>query len=1596
MTQLFISHSSKNNAEALALSQWLTAEGWDAPFLDFEAQHGIAPGDDWKEQIRNALARCRGFLALVSPDWRQSDWCQREFAVAQYLGEAKIFGLLLHGTSKTELPEGFSSQWQVISLSSGTDLKDVEIRLPKEAVPRTVSFSESALRNLGIGLKRWGLNPELFPWPPAKEPNRVPYRGLAALEADDAGIFFGREAPIADLLAQLRILREAAPSRLMVILGASGAGKSSFLRAGIWKRLERDDRHFLPLPVIRPERAVLTGSNGLVECLWTMRRERKLNWSRRQIEEAVATGAPALQPLLQELAQHCQVQDWDGSDPQPPNLVLAIDQAEELFQAEGTEQGGRFLSLLAELLQADTPKLIVLCTIRSDSYEPLQSAPALADTTQRIFSLPPMPHGAFRQVIEAPVALLKDSPRPLHIEPQLTEALLRDIAEGGAKDALPLLAFTLERLYVDYSADDLLSLKDYQDLGRIAGAIEKAVAAALEHAQRNPKLPNERDECLKLLRRGLIPWMAGIDRHSNLPYRKVARLAQIPEEARALIEHFVEHRLLAKDKNPQGETTIEPAHEALLRQWTTLKGWLEEDTTALATLESVKAASRDWDANKRSPEWLTHAAGRLEDAEALNQRPDLAESFGDVDRAYLAECKAREHVERDRELRQTKELVEQRGRIVRRTRVGLAVASCLLAIAVVLAALAWQARLKAAHGLTQAAERALGRAREQMEADKSNYLAYLAESLSYSSDIAAEEAAIALQQSVSPVLIWAIREHTLEEGAVSRVAAFSPDGGRVLTASWDSTARLLDAATGAALGNPMRHGSAVSSATFSADGLRLVTASFDKTARLWDAETGVALGEPLRHDHGVNSATLSPDGQHVVTTSFNKTAQIWDALSGVPVGMPMVHLNTINSAAFSPDGRRIVTSSFDRTAQLWNGATGATLGTPMRHEGWVSSAKFSPDGLRVVTASSDGTARQWDGESGSAVGKPLSHEEKVNSASFSPDGLRIVTTSMDGTVRQWDALSGVAVSKSMPHKRVTTATFSPDGLRILSASGSHLEAGTAQLWDAVTGGPLGTPMHHDRAVRSPAFSHDGRRLLTAGTDNSVRLWEASSGTAVSMPIRHASPAGFAVFSPDGLRVVTASENGTAQLWDAVSGTALGTTMRHEKAVRSVAFSPDGQRVLTASWDNTARLWDPATGAAISVPMRHEKAINSAAFSPNGQHVVTASADNTARLWDTATGAALGTPMRHAQSVSSAAFSSDGLRVVTSSWDGTARLWNAGSGAALGTPMRHDNPVYSASFSPNGQSVVTAGKILIGGLGAAWIWDAATGERRGIPMRHDKMVNSALFSPDGLRVVTASADNTVRIWDSLTGLAVGAPFQHEKTVYSASFSPDGLRVVTASEDCTVRIWDVGTAQSLVSRVYKDDLLALSGRLVAGDGKLDLIAGPEWTAIIKASKAHAESEVTLKGKVMRWHFAARSTRPISPFSKITVRQHIEREIDWVLEYPQSADPDGPHFSPKILDDAYNLDPGHPLILLALSVFETRPETKALWKRLSFPRFDKDPRLAARAAEILLIDKDPTNARKAAEIALALSSATEEDKDKASAVLTKITTPNTGDTP
>jgi tetratricopeptide (TPR) repeat protein len=706
VARIFLSHSSADNAAAIALRDWLSSQGWDDVFLDLDPERGIAAGERWERALHEAANRCEAVVFLVSRAWLGSRWCLKELTVAFRLSK-RMFGVLIEDIPVGDLPPDLTANWQIVRLVQGADHELFRASQP-DGTEQHVTFSRSGLKALRGGLAKAGLDPRFFEWPPANDPDRPPFPGMRPLEAEDAGIFFGREAPAIEALDKLRGLADLT-SRIFVILGASGAGKSSFLRAGLLPRMARDDRHFMVLPLVRPERAVMSGKSGLITALDTALKSARLPATRAAIAKVLSGQGVETEALFKDLALRARLPDIDGAAAAvPPALVLPIDQGEELFSPDASSEAAAFLTLLARLLKAQGLRLIVVVAMRSDAYEALQAASILEGVEQSTMSLPPMPRGAYATVIEGPAARLKDTERALKIEPALTAALLADLEDGGAKDALPLLAFTLERLFVEHGGDGDLTLAEYRALGGVAGSIKAAVERALTRADADAAVPRDREARLALLRRALIPWMAGIDPETNSPRRRVARLSEIPEEARPLVNHLVTERLLSTEQAfdasgaRRSEATIEPVHEALLRQWGLLGGWLEEEAGALSVANGVKRAASEWEANARSAAWLSHQAGRLEDALALAARPDFAQYFGEADRAYLEAARAADEARRDRELEEARALAEARRvaaerqrQVTARTRVGAVTAGLLACAALAAAYFGWRSAIVA-------------------------------------------------------------------------------------------------------------------------------------------------------------------------------------------------------------------------------------------------------------------------------------------------------------------------------------------------------------------------------------------------------------------------------------------------------------------------------------------------------------------------------------------------------------------------------------------------------------------------------------------------------------------------------------------------------------------------------------------------------------------------------------------------------------------------------------------------------------------------------------------------------------------------------------
>ena len=603
------------------------------------------------------------------------------------------------------------------------------------------------------------------------------------------------------------------------------------------------------------------------------------------------------------------------------------------------------------------------------------------------------------------------------------------------------------------------------------------------------------------------------------------------------------------------------------------------------------------------------------------------------------------------------------------------------------------------------------------------------------------------------------------------------------------------------------HTDGVSSAGFSPDGSRIVTASYDNTAKVWDARSGAEVLTLKGHTSGVfsnavRSAGFSPDGTRIVTAGHDGTAKVWDARSGAEVLTLKAHSGIVTSAGFSPDGTRVVAAGYDGTAEVWDARSGAEVLSLRGHTNVVTSAGFSPDGTRVVTASYDNTAKVWDGRSGADVLTLKGHTGEVNSAGFSPDGTRVVTAGRDSTAKVWDAHTGAELLTLKGHTGgVTSACFSPDGTRIVTAGGDN----TAKVWDARSGAQVLTLKGHTGGVTSACFSPDGARIVTAmwglyGED----VGRIAAAPRSSHSRGHPGGVNSASFQPrDGTRVVTAGDDSTAKVWDARSGAEALTLKGHAGGVTSAGFSPDGTRIVTAGGDQTAKVWDARGGAEVLSLKGHTgivipaddfpadtmfgdipyDAVNSAGFSPDGTRTVTAGGDGTAKVWDARSGAEVLTLKGHAGGVTSAGFSPDGTRVVTASEDRTAQVWDARSGAEVLTLKGHTGTVTSASFRSDGSRVVTASHD-----STAKVWDTTTGAEVLTLKGHTGAVTSASFSPDGMRVVTASRDQTAKVWEARSGAEVLTLKGHTGGLTSARFSPDNTRVVTASHDSTAKVWD----------------------------------------------------------------------------------------------------------------------------------------------------------------------------------------------------------------
>ncbi len=1420
MARIFISHSSSDNEYAIVLRDWLLANGWDDLFLDLDPEQGIVAGEKWKEALKEAAHRCEAVLALVSPEWLKRDWCRAELASAEMLGK-KIFVLLI-GSDSADL---------------ASSLKDAQY----------VDFinDPDAYKRLKAGLKRAGLDPTSFPF---KE-GRRPYPGLPPLEEEDAAIFFGRDAQIVRGLDKLRGLVRSGVERVLFILGASGSGKSSFLRAGLLPRLKLDDTAWLPLPTIRPERAVITGNFGLVEALYRVINETRFKEkldkdiprSRAAIEELVTDRDGGLATILDALREAGRVAGSSGEEIPQPTVVIPVDQGEELFNDEGCEENERFIAILKRTLVRDL-RLLVIVTMRTDSFHQAQNHPVLSTLPHDTYTLARMPEGSYRTVIEGPAKLVKP---PLRIDPELTEALLED---ASGQDALALLAFTLRHLYERHQADNALSLEGYEKLGRLRGVIEAAVKEAFVDGAARGELPKEKQAQLALIRIAFIPHLARINAAGEF-VRRVATRAEIPAEAHPIIDRFADARLLVKDRrriggedenaqqdtrggNLENDTTevIEVAHEALLREWEDLNQALTQEKDFLQDKTRLERDLADWQkaSDEKKPGALLTGNKLARAQDWLIRHP---EGITDDERQFIQASADADAARRNHELEEARKLAEARREaaekqmvVTRRTRIGLIAASVLLVAASVGTVVAWQARNEAEEQTEIAEQQAREAKGRQLGVEARTIMAELrgAEAAERGAALAVEgwrqhPTAAAYQAALS-----AMRQLPISRLAVDARfldVSFNREGTLLAAVADGETVRLLSAADGSEIMR-VEHDAPVSSIAFSEDGSLLATGTANGTGRVIQTVDRDAMTRIDHRGSQVKALKFSPDGSLLAMVSqYSETVRLVRTEDGSEIARVGEGglLYWVSTVAFSPDGSKLAMTKKNGTVWLAKTKDGSKIAR-IEHESSVSSLAFSPDGSQLATIGSRSVRliRTADGSESARLEHRDDFFNRVNflHVAFSPDGSLIALVSDDLSLRRVRTedgtefpsinLSSLSGGKIIEQRNWPIA-FSPDGSLLVTANSS-----AALLVRTKDGAELARVEHSGRVV-SVAFSPDGMLLATAGGDM-ARLIRTKGGEELAN-VKHDGISSV-TFSPDGSKLATAG-GGTVRIVPTSDGSEV-VRLEHGARAEGNAFSLDGSLLATTSQFGTAHLVRTANGAkAANFQDRGLGPATAIALSPDGSLLATGSRDGTVRLINTEDGVELAR-IKHRGTVSTVKFSPDGLLVATGDDYGLVRVTRVADGGEVFTTGQAEK-IASVAFSPDGSLLALAATgqfragykvtemdgspVLSGHWGATYlIPDIAFSPDGILLVTKDRLLRIAdgaevvdfgvrvatvEFIPDSSLVAVGYTDGTARLIGTADGVEV-ARIEHAREVRAVSFSKGGTLLATASLDGTARV------------------------------------------------------------------------------------------------------------------------------------------------------------------------------------------------------------------
>ncbi|KAA3661453.1 MAG: helix-turn-helix domain-containing protein [Chloroflexi bacterium] len=1223
-----------------------------------------------------------------------------------------------------------------------------------------------------------------------------PYRGLRAFTEADSANFHGRNALVQELLGMMSDGSDL--SRFVAVVGPSGSGKSSVVKAGLIPALRRgglpdSDNWFMVdlTPGSHPweevEAALLRIAVNPPDSLLSQLRD----------------GARGLQRAIRRILPD------DGET----ELVMVIDQFEELFtlvQDEGVRS--HFLEGLVTAVLDPKSRLRLIITLRADFTDrPLQYVDFGELMRQRTAFVLPLTPNELTNAITRPITQLG-----MEMEPALISTIIREV--GDQPGILPLMQYALTELFEERQGRTL-TLNDYQSTGGVLGALARRADDIYD------SLDNSGQEATRQLFLRLITLGEGVEDTRRRVLISELQTLRVSETLRVLehvIDEYGRFHLLTFDHDPVTRAaTVEVAHEALLREWPRLRNWLSDSREDVRRQRLLADATRQWHNAGQDDSYLLRGS-RLVEFESWFETTTIAltENEQTILNSSIAARNQRQSAEearRQKELETAKQLAkEQTHRAEEQTQAAksLRQRAIFLAGALVVAAILAIAAFGFARSSTNNANLAATREDEAIAnfalASTNEADAVRNANLAATREVEAEverdradgerETAVSAQQQAqaeanirATAEAVAIEEREIAQQqtnlAISRELSQSanalletdPELSMLLamqainsTYTKQAEEALRDALQQSRVRITLTDENAdLNRAIYTPDGTKLAIRGSDDTMQLWD----VATGERLKSVVMVGQIYWqqfyrSGDKLEVVISGEDNTGLrllSWNINGNEVVEVQTfdVQLPTFMEAILSPDGTLLAFGNVDNEAELWDTVTGERLFILSRFTDLAWSYSFNQDGSRLVVGGRNGEVELFDIPTllTANTPQPIAAFKRLMGdfmtfTLLSPAGERLALQ-FDGTTTTseiWD----IADPKNpeliqTAAEGLTISTFNHDGSLVLGR-GALDGDGTVSVWEVATGEALFTLAGHSTIATSVVFSPDEQTIATGSRDGTVRIWDAALWEGGELQTSYYEMGFFDMdISPDQTLLTFGSGWGAAAIFDRQTLELIHSLEGGGEGVYRTSFHPTGSRLATVGADNVIRIWDVATGEVLLSWVGHELGNSSGGFypgvldvsySPDGSRLATASSDGTAKVWDAETGEELLLLAGHTVGLHSLAYSPNGSMIATSSdnTENTVKVWDAETGAEIYT-LQVEDRAWALAFSPDSQ-LLAAG----GGGGFANLWDLNSGtELYALPSQLGT-IGTILFTPDGKQFITSGGGNT-RLWDVETGAEI---------------------------------------------------------------------------------------------------------------------------------------------------------------------------------------------------------------------------------------------------